>query len=300
MISCDAHSKQLSYCGVTLISNFGGVLFAVISAICIATNTLIQQSLRCIFFSFSVANVIGTCMLIYGNIALVCNHNSSVSIRFVIITTMILSASHLFLLILMEYVNLKSLSERRGRSFVGLVLVSWIMSMTLGGVNVVTSHENTRLVFAVLYLFFVFFISYFYFWLGKHNRKKINTAQTYERTFLRGPSLRNNYTQGYWKLKFLGVLIFSYMGCSISLIVDELWETSQKTTVRPLSCPVPFIIYSLNFYFPSAVCIYLSYKQWMSTTWDKHNAGVRLYMYTCGSSFITSPVISLIKDEYFI
>ena len=92
---------------VTLITTCGGVLFTVLSIVCVVINTEIDPSLRSILLSFSIANVMGTAMLAYDNIALICQHAEH-RLNFVMTISVMLTLSHLMLLMLDEYLTLAS------------------------------------------------------------------------------------------------------------------------------------------------------------------------------------------------
>ena len=247
---------------VTLITSCTGVLFTILSVVCIITNTEIDRSLRSILLSFSIANFMGTAMLAYDNITLICHHKKE-RLHFMMTISVMLSLSHLMLLMLSEYINLTSNRRRRARDFTGLIIISWIISITIGMMNVV-SHEQARIVFAAIFLLIVLFLAVSYLVVINKHRKKKRLQQAYQHTFLRKDLRTTKVIKRIWMLRFFAIIIFSYAGCSILWVINELREGFQKNTVNSFIHSTSLIIYSLNFYFPSAICVYLRCMQWLS------------------------------------
>ena len=263
-MTCTFPSHQLPEFIVTLVTNCSGVLFTVFSIICVITNVSIDPSLCGILLSFSIANLLGIVMLTYDTIALICYHGEQ-RLGFVATISVTLSTSHLMLLILAEYVIITSSSSRRSvKDFTGLIIISWIISVTLGSVNVVTLRKDARVIFAVGFILVVFFIFTCYLVIVRRHIRAKRILEAYKKHFLKVSFRRNKVVKTYWNLKYFAIIICSYVSCSIPWVVNEFREGLEITPSSPMFHSISLVIYSLNFYFPSAICMYLRYKQWMA------------------------------------
>ena len=258
---CRLHSHYQFF--VALISYAGGVLLNVFSIICLVTNTSMDQSLRGILLSFSMANVIGTCMLTYDTYILIC-HDGQETSGLVATITVMLSVSHLMLLMLAEYLNLNFRWALKITNFVGLIFISWIISVTLGSLNVVSIRDDARVIFAGVMLLLVVFILVKYYYIFQQQRKEKRLQKEYIVTFLRGNSRRHKTVKCYWNIKYMPIILLSYAACSIPWVINEFLEGFQEGEENIHMHSISLIAYSFNFYFPSIACIHLKYKQWIT------------------------------------
>lgn len=244
---------------VVLMINFSGIMLSFISVICIVTNTYIDQSLRGILLSFSIANSIGTGMLTFDSIILLCVGNHFLT--FAVTITMTLSVSHMMLLILSEYISITSSWKQRAGDHTGLLLISWIISLTLGGMNVVTIDHASKTGFAIVFVFALLFMLRFYFVVITKHKKKKYLLEKYKETFLRTSACTRKTANRSWRIRILAIMIFSYITCSIPLVLNEFREGIGPHISNPFYHTVSLMIYSIQFIFPSSVCIYLRYIQ---------------------------------------
>ena len=91
------HSLFIPELALTMVVTVGGVIITLLAILCIVTNTAMDPSYRSILLSYSIANVLGTAMLAYDTISLICNHSAE-RLSFVITISIMLSLSHLFIL----------------------------------------------------------------------------------------------------------------------------------------------------------------------------------------------------------
>ena len=138
-----------------------------------------------ILLSFSIANVLGNCLLTYNAILLICNENDY-WLGNPLLITISLSLTNLVLLILAVHLRLKSRWERKARNFIGLNIISWVISVTVVCMDVVSILHSSRVVFAAIILISVLFISVKCLIIMKHQKKKRCLLETYGKTFLRG------------------------------------------------------------------------------------------------------------------
>ena len=259
---CNIEKHALPEFIVTLVTNFGGVLFTVLSLACLSTHTEMEKSLRTIFLSFSVANLMGTAMLSYDTIAYICYHEAEKK-SIVMTISVILSLSHLMILLLSEYIALAS-RKRMAKDFLGLIVISWIISITIGMVNVVSRRE-VRVAFSITFLLIVLILVGSYVSIFNEHLKKNKSKKVYQSTFLQRNSDITRNMKKFWMLKLNAIIIFSYAGCSIPWLINEMRDEFSTDTENSVIYSASLIIYSLNFYFPSAICMYLKLIKWMTT-----------------------------------
>ena len=247
---------------VNLITNGVGMILTGIAILCIATNGTVEPSIGRILLSFSIANIIGASMLTYDAIQMICLQGAH-TVGFLVTITLLLSISHVMLLTLAEYIILTSRTENNAGNYIGLITLSWIISISAGSLDVTTNHLG-KVVFAVIFSLIISYILTKYYVIMKLHMKKERLRESYKLTYLRGDSRRHNNKKKYWRPKLFSIIIFSYIGCSIPWLVNELQEGLQREPDDAFIHSLTLIVYSLNFYFPSAVCVYLRYQEWKS------------------------------------
>ena len=243
---------------INLMFNFGEILSTLFSIICIATIYSLDGSIRGIMLSFSVANLVGACMFLFDTISVGCYHDDD-QFDFIVILTNVLSLSHLMLLVLDYYIIFTTNSKRKARDFSGLILTSWILSATLGSMNIATRQHEAQMVIIILFILTVLFILRNYLVVVKKNKEYHKLQLTYK-AFLRIGFHQNKF-RNYWKLSYVAIILFSYIACSVPWLVNEIRAGLQKKP-NHLAHSICVLIYSMNFFFPSAICMYMRYKQW--------------------------------------
>lgn len=249
-----------------LILNFIGFLLAIVANICIMANTSIDQSLRGILLSFSIANFLGTGMTTYDSFYLICvGHHF---LDFAITISMTLSVTHMMLLILTEYISLTGSWKQRARDHTGLLLISWIISVTFGSMNLVTIGNEAKMTFVILFILsLILMLKAFISVKIKHKKRKCLLIR-YKRTFLRPNLKKQKVLKRSWKTNLLGFIIISYVIFSVPWILNELNEGLGPHDSQTLFHHASLISYSVQYYFPSIVCIYLRYiQQKVSSKW---------------------------------
>lgn len=263
---------------IMLILNCWGVILSIVSIICIVANSGIDQSLRGILLSFSVANVIGTGMLAHDSITLLCKGNHFLD--FSVTVTMALSITHMNLLILTEYISLTTSWKQRARDHTGLLLMSWIISVTVGSMNVVTLGHSGKLVFVVVFCAALLSMLRSLIAVMAKHKKKEYLLEKYKSTFLRQtrvspPGKTKNILKRSWRIKVLAIIICSYIICSIPWVVNEFSERLGPHNSTTFLHTFGLLTYSVQFYFPSAICIYMRYiQQKITSEW-----ALRTYRY---------------------
>lgn len=240
-----------------LLVNVTGFILTLTSIVLVILNGALEISLRSILISYSVANLIGIAFIVCDILSSICDGN----IRSFMAISVLLTLTHLLILLLVEYVILTSSTRRRLQNFTGLLIIAWIISISLGIVITVTDspvHRNVgRLVFSIGFMVVVLaIVATFVLVLQKHHdvrerflsfrRKQVNLAHH-----------RDNSVKRYWKLYHPTIILISYILCGLPWVLKELYEgVTTKKAVKDFNFAVLFI-YSINFYWPSAVCIHL-------------------------------------------
>ena len=255
------HYVQLSVC---LSINSLGILLTILSFISVYINSTIDRSFRGILLSFSSANFIGACILIYDTICDIYNGEDTILILPLVRISVILTLTHFMLLLLAEYAILTSPnSKRRLDKFFGLIILSWMISVSTGSLITVTENARgfARVMFAIVFLLALVFISTMFLLLIKKYRLRKN-LELFKLNILALNHPRSSALRRYWKLKLklLAINLTSYFVCSLFWVFNEIYEGTQSKRSHYNS--IVLNVYSLNFYFPSVICIYLCYKEY--------------------------------------
>ena len=264
-MNCTDIPDELPQFVTSLITSSGGMFISLTSIICVATITSIDRSLRTILLSLSLSNIVGAAMLMYFTVERICYRNDMLGF---VTFTVTLSLSHLILLMLAELLVLRSRSEREEANFIGLISLAWIMSIILAVTNIVLL-PGARIFLSTIFLLTLAFIISTYHLIIRKEKKRTKLQEAYQKACIRRDSIRENKIERVWEIKYFFLIMFSYVACTIPWVLNELREGIVEYTVDESVHFVLLIIYSLNFSFPSLVCIFVKYKQWKSTRIDE-------------------------------
>lgn len=243
---------------IAMITNVGGVLFTIIGLLCVSLDNEMESFLRFIFFSFLTANVIGSILLGYETAALLCLKAEN-RLYFVMIISVMLSLSHLTILLLSQHISVTSNKEQKVSDFTGLIMIIWLISITIGMMHVVSRHE-ARLFFAVFFLSYVSVLTYLnYLIIVKHKNLK-KSKRDFQRNFLLIESDEKN-AKGFSMIYLCTIITFSYSACSMPWAVNELTLGVQNDQKHNLLSECLLVVYSANFFVPPGICIYLKISQ---------------------------------------
>ena len=257
-MKCYEDPSALAEFIIILITNSTGGVLGILSVICVASNTSMDKSFRSILLSFSIANVAGMVMLTYETVMLVC---FSKEMNFIMTISVLLSLCHLIMLMVALYITIEARRNRGAKDFTGLIVISWIISVTIGTVNVITDNE-ARLAFAFMILALVVVLSSGYSILIIKHRRKKKLKSAYQKTFLRRRIDKKKFMKSNLLILF-AIIVFSYCTFSCIWVINEL-RSGLYDDENALIHSALLIVYSLNFYFPSTICIYLGYRHWTS------------------------------------
>ena len=143
---------------ICLILYYGGIFSTLLAVICLLTNQFIEQSLRAILLSFSISNMAGSGMFVFGITTYVC-HNDEHPLDYIVMMTIVLSLSHLLLLILHYYITLTSSKKKMAVDFSGLIIIAWITSAAIGSMISVSTQHGAGHMFVVISFMLVFSVA---------------------------------------------------------------------------------------------------------------------------------------------
>ena len=238
----------------TLVVNCGGVASTFLAVLCLSMSHTVEQSLRAILLSYSISNLAGSGMLVFGIITYVCHHDEH-PLDYIVVMAIVLSLSHLLLLIVHYYITLTTSKKKRAVDFSGLIITAWITSAAIGSMlNVSTRHEVGHMVVVVGFLIIIpLAIRAYLFILRKHQMREA-IQQRYRDTFL-DVNENDFVSQGWgeWNLSLLATMLFTYVFCSVPWLVNEV--AGFYMTRKHLGNSVALLMYAFNFYVPSILCV---------------------------------------------
>ena len=127
--------------------------------------------------------------------------------------------------------------------------------------NVVST--QSRLVFALGFLISLVLLLASYYVIVRKHFHQLRMKQEYQKKFLECV-VNDNSGKNYWMLQYFSLIIPSYAITSVVWGMNEVSESFIPHSDAPLLHSAALISYSLNFYFPSAVCIYLRVLEFMA------------------------------------
>ena len=251
-----------------LVANCIGVVLTVTSLISIVTCNLIEPAICMILISYSIANVISTGLFAYDTSSHQCNIDDTKSPFIYFSAT--LSISHLMILTIAEYLILKNRPEKRAKHYTILLSIAWIMSVTVGNIVIVAIDRVVRVCFAFVMIFSAVIMISKYFMIFEKHIKQLMLLKAYEETFLDQDEAENKEKKC-WDIRMLGIMLYSYVCCSMTWIINELRKGLLNDDANDLLQPISMVVYTLNFYTPAAICIYLKYKHYIAITDDGYD-----------------------------
>ena len=243
----------------TLIIHCGSLVSIIIGLLCVLTNTSIERSLRGILISYSIANVIGSGFFTY-DILTYPFQDEDLYANFMYQVTMLMSLAHLLLLILHYHIILTSNRKKKGRDFVGLILTAWIAAATLGCVNASLDDNVRGIVVIFIFVVVLMITCRAYFVVLKQHMKKESIRISYIETFLYTEEGTNDLQKanGQWNLRFLAIILISFATSSIPWLVMNVSGFHKDR--EDFEHSIPLSVYSLSYYVPSVICMYMKYK----------------------------------------
>ena len=246
---------------VVLLVNCGAIFCSLLAIASLATNTSKEQSLRTLLISFVVSNASGSCIFVFGVVRYVC-HSDVHPLDFVVTICMVLSFTHILLLILHYYIVITSTKTKKASEFVGLIVTGWITSAAIGSMIFVSKEHSVGHV-AVLVGFVVVSCialkSYHYVLMKHRNRENIQIMYRQKYLSLEGANLGRK-EPGLWNLTYLAIMLVSHIVFSVPWLTTEIMLFHGNT--GHLGHSISLTIYAVNFYVPSLICIVMRGKEY--------------------------------------
>ena len=122
--------------------------------------------------------------------------------------------------------------------------------------------EEQRVTFAIAFLLVVFYIVYRFRLVAKQYYKIKMVKDEYKINFLSLNKCHKFHDKNKkaW-IPFLTVIILSYVICAAPWLMNEVREGLQGLRSNPIVHCITLTIYSLNYYFPSLICMYMQYQK---------------------------------------
>ena len=143
-------------------------------------------------------------------------------------------------------------------------MLAWLISISVGILKPATSSESFKnvqhVVFSVCFFFVTLIVCFVYVFVieQKHRvRKQLLhfRKQLVDRQHKKSISFRRK-----WKLKYMRLIFVSYLMCSMPWALQKLYEgITHRHAGKDVSFVV-LVVYVLNLYFLSAVCVYIRSK----------------------------------------
>ena len=246
---------------ISLLVKCGSVLSTLIAILCLIMNSSIELSLRAILISYSISNMAGSGMFVYGMVTYVCEHDEH-PLDYIFMMTIVLSLSHLLLLILHYYLTLTTSSKKAAVDFSGLIIVAWITSAAVGSmITVSAEHDTGHMILVVAFIVISSFSVKFYFTLVEKHRKREAVQKMFRCNFLQEDENCDD-SQGcsvQWNLNLLAVMLFTYIVCSLPWLTNEILGAFH-VPFSHVGNSVAVLVYAFNFYIPSTLCMVISWS----------------------------------------
>ena len=104
---------------LSLLVNAGGLICSITAVLCLLINPTIEQSLRAILVSFTLSNVAGSGMLVFGVFKYASHRSDQHSLDYIVMMAVVMSLSHILLLILHYYIALTTSKKKMALDFSG-------------------------------------------------------------------------------------------------------------------------------------------------------------------------------------
>lgn len=282
---CKLYARHHPEFILSILINACGMVINLFSIIWMIPMTRINAIIREILFSFLLANIVGIAMITYDMIVLLCYHHGGPKLDVILTISALLSITHLMTLVIAQYSITTSPRHGNGVHYVGMIFLSWIASLSIGSVEIITKGSDTRIVFAVVYCLSICLMFAMHSLIKRIEEKNKSIKSLYINMFLEKNHIRMKATPEYlWSLSSFAVLLSSYTAFSLPMVMNELYEGSIGKTIlsSPLKDSIILLFYSMNFYVPPIVCLKLAYRERMqirdrelykkATSWENTEA----------------------------
>lgn len=252
----------------------GGFILTAAAIVCLLFNR-VSGCLRGIMLSYLTSNIVACIIFLYQLAMNPCNGHVTAD---VINMSIVSSLSHILLLILHYYIILTSNAKP---NFIALIPTAWITSATSGTIsssNAMSSvnEEVTKsfVVVVVVCVVGLYIAVRVYFFILKTHRRKKTFLLAYKENFLHFECENedtNEEVKGQWNLEILGIILFIYVLCSVPWLTLEL--IALHCPISDTFAVVITLVYSLHFYIPTSVNIYMRWRELQTRRRDDLEVG---------------------------
>ena len=263
---CNLHTNQeVGKFTTTLILTIGAVMVTISSILMSFLNKTIDPQIRGILLSYSTSDFIQTLVLSLDTVMTICSTAyDRNNLNIVVTISVFLSLFHIMFLLIAEHQILVSDARWRSvSSFSGLTIVSWIISSCIGCTLIYAKSRVPHICVATLIILIIILIVLAFISIVKKSQRRINNKKMYEKKYLDLCNFRSQIRKRFWKLKYFVIILSSYVICVVPWITKEIslgtTYFAQDKHDKFLDDSFVLMVYTINFYFPSCIVMYLWY-----------------------------------------
>lgn len=246
-------------------------ILCIVSLVCMWTVKNINRTIQETLVSFSFANLMGASFFVWNGIAVIQHIGvKDMSKNFLIgfCCSMLLSVVHLSCIVLAEFIIVSSHFKDFTRSFRGVLGICWFISIILCTFVIFLELQVAQtLTFVVIVLSWSSFIVFYLTVMRKYRNRRCNL------NFYKSSQIRDCQEIGQ-EIYFPRVIVVSYYLCALPWAFKEIFyiynnieDEEDATSIWTL------IVYSLNYYLISFVCLHLRFRNSdHNTYWCQCNA----------------------------
>ena len=248
----------------TIIVVGGGALPTCLSVLCLLVNKTIDSILQKIFISFQIGNLIGVCILLKSTVLTVCNDLSyNLSWEG---SSVLLTLTHLILLLLVEQTILTSNVRKPLPSFSGLMCVYWLSTSIALGIWITMSTLNKHqsiacIVFSSVSLITIVGIIVPFFAVIKKKQWLLQQTLQHREKLIQRKHYKYKSLELRWNPRNLIIILVSYITCVFPCIIVQLYHGFENETRLRSVDFIASLIYSLHYFASAGVFMEMWYEQ---------------------------------------
>lgn len=234
-----------------IVVNAVSVILALLSIVAMATVKGLKRIIKETLISFTFANFLGGVFFMGNFIAWLQNidFDSNTSTLVGLCCTALLSVNHLACLAFTEYMMVSHQFQKNTKSFCGVLGILWFVAIC-SCILFLERQVGEIVAISVILLSGIGFTA-FYLTLVKKYRDRQANVDKYTANQVQDAADRN-------QIYFIRVLLCAYFLCSMPWAFKEVYYLREGiTSERDTVSAIMDILYSINFYFISTVCIFL-------------------------------------------
>ena len=256
-----ANTSTLIQLVVVTLINGSALLLTLVSLPLILFVRGIDSSLREIFISFQIANLVGGALITHDALCSLCD---SESVKLASIS-ILLTLGHLAKLLAAEYTILtSSLKKGSSETFGGLIFTCWLLSVSVGLLKSNLPHEKYQnpayVVFSCGVLATLVVIIFIYVKIIHKNQGARRRLIAIRTALLDRKHRKHTSPKSYEELKHVPFVFLSYIVFTSPWIVQKLYEGTTAMEPPHYVVFANLLLFALCFYIPSLGAINLCMK----------------------------------------